>query len=368
MGVPATSGILRTNILDMQIGDYIVCNYQAASGVVGTFSNFGGIAGTEIPVASSATPNGTFYFIKADKGLLIADRVAQHSISWDALNAGKLIQGLPFAVNPSAIPVMTSNTTPTGIASASSIYDATATTYKAFDGDISSKWSTAQGQLTGWLAYDFGSVTTLNGYSIYPRGDALNVNPKDWTFEGWDGTNWVVLDKRVGVSFSANVEKYFLLPFTASYQKFRINITTNNGNPNFVQLQELRMYTNGIGVLRSPTGGVGYADANGNLQLPFNASLSAFPKNNEWDTYILNSNLNGTVLKGNDNVWHWNLIGSWCQDTPVNGLIRSDGAVATNAFRVARGYYSNNYVLTNVSTTNISSYGHRPVFEYKETW
>jgi hypothetical protein len=93
MGVPATVGQLKSNIADMQIGDYIVCNYTASSGAVGTFSNFGGTAGTEIPVSSSATPNGTFYFVKVAKGLLVADRVVQHTISWDTLNAGKFIEG-----------------------------------------------------------------------------------------------------------------------------------------------------------------------------------------------------------------------------------------------------------------------------------
>jgi hypothetical protein len=93
MGVPATTGQLRTSIQDMQIGDYIVCNYTASSGAVGTFSNFGGTAGTEIPVSGSGTPNGTFYFVKVAKGLLVADRVVQYSISWDTLNAGKFIEG-----------------------------------------------------------------------------------------------------------------------------------------------------------------------------------------------------------------------------------------------------------------------------------
>lgn len=99
MPTPATTGQLRTRIDDMQIGDYIVCNYQASSGTFGTFSNFGGVVGTEIPVTGSTTPNGAFYFIMVAKsnkgGLLVADRVIQHSINWDTLNAAKVIQGRP---------------------------------------------------------------------------------------------------------------------------------------------------------------------------------------------------------------------------------------------------------------------------------
>lgn len=91
--VPVTTGQLRSKIEDMQKGDYIVCNYQASSNAVGVFSNLGGTAGTEIPVEGSATPNGSFYFVKVDKGLLIASSVLQHSISWDTLNANRVIQG-----------------------------------------------------------------------------------------------------------------------------------------------------------------------------------------------------------------------------------------------------------------------------------
>lgn len=88
-----TEGLLRTKIEDMKVGDYIPCNYTATSGAVGTFSNLGGPVGTEIPIAGASAPNGTFYFVKADKGLLIADRVVQHSVTWDVLNTGKNIQG-----------------------------------------------------------------------------------------------------------------------------------------------------------------------------------------------------------------------------------------------------------------------------------
>lgn len=95
MAVPATIGQLRTNISDMQISDYIVCNYTASSGTVGTFSNFGGTVGTEIPITGTATPNGSFYFVKVAKGLLLADRIVQSGVSWDTLNAAKVIQGKP---------------------------------------------------------------------------------------------------------------------------------------------------------------------------------------------------------------------------------------------------------------------------------
>ena len=84
---------IKSSLEDMDIGDAIPCRYQASSGAVGIFSELGTANMAEIPVGGSATPNGLFYFIKVDKGLLIADRLVQHSISWNTLNAGGYIEG-----------------------------------------------------------------------------------------------------------------------------------------------------------------------------------------------------------------------------------------------------------------------------------
>jgi Carbohydrate esterase 2 N-terminal len=76
---------------DLDIGKRIRCHYQASSGQVGVFSGLGQETSDFIPVNSSATPNGDFYFICVDKDYLgrwklIADRNIQHSISWDNIN------------------------------------------------------------------------------------------------------------------------------------------------------------------------------------------------------------------------------------------------------------------------------------------
>ncbi|OME55362.1 hypothetical protein BSK59_12850, partial [Paenibacillus odorifer] len=144
MGFPATTGSLKTKVSDMKLGDYIICKYFAvSSGAVGVFNELGTSIATEIPVSGSATPNGSFYLVKVDKGLLAADRVIQHLISWDALNAGKLIQGVPW--DNSIIPAMTSYTAPNGIVSASSEYSGYPAWY-AFDRASTSSWISANGQ------------------------------------------------------------------------------------------------------------------------------------------------------------------------------------------------------------------------------
>jgi hypothetical protein len=76
---------------DLNIGKRIRCHYQAfTSGQVGVFSGLGQETSDFIPPASSATPNGDFYWICCDikngKKILLADRNIQHSISWDKIN------------------------------------------------------------------------------------------------------------------------------------------------------------------------------------------------------------------------------------------------------------------------------------------
>ena len=92
----------KTDVRTVNVGDAIPCDYMASSNAAGVFSNFGTAAKTNIPTASSATPNGTFYWVCVGQDALgrkkfIADRNIQHSISWDVLNSVGLASGRDLA-------------------------------------------------------------------------------------------------------------------------------------------------------------------------------------------------------------------------------------------------------------------------------
>lgn len=98
MPMPNTGGQLRTKIQDMQIGDFIVW------AIKDSYAQFG-ISTTglvEIPLAglhwNNSLTNTFGYGIKVDKGLIVMDRVRQHTTSWTNLKSGKLIQGSPVTV------------------------------------------------------------------------------------------------------------------------------------------------------------------------------------------------------------------------------------------------------------------------------
>lgn len=141
-----------------------------------------------------------------------------------------------------AIPTMTSNTLPSGIARASSFYSdggGSADAYKAFNGTRTSdydSWVVSSGT-TGWLSYEFPVQKKIREYSlqtIYHTSvtDALARNPKSWTFEGSNdnGVNWTTLDTRSNITWTANEKKRFPISNQSLYKIYRLNITSNNGS------------------------------------------------------------------------------------------------------------------------------------------
>jgi hypothetical protein len=233
---PPTTGKLCNTLDEMDIGDYIVWKRD------GNTHSFGGSVDGYIEirvtgVASSTLPTKHFHYaIKADTGLLISDRVTEHTISWDTLNSQKRIQGLPVTIS--------------------------------------------------------------------------------------------------GVS----------------------------------------------GLIRSLTGGVAYADENGNMSLNATGSKGCFPTNNEWDRYI--NKFPTDLIQQNktlDDVWNCNNIYSWTQDTVVNGTLTSTSGLTTpnrnSSFRVIRGGINvwgriwgdlGTTPSNSTSTGNGNDIGYRPVFSYKE--
>lgn len=372
MGVPATTGQLRTKVSDMKIGDYIYCSYIGGSTGPNTVSTTQwnlNTTKTEISVAGEATPNGGFYFVKTSKGLLVADRVVNHTVTWDTLNSGKWIQGNPIDFG-NIIPVMTSNTAPSGVASASSVYTTNYDPFRAFDknsGTDTLRWLSAGGVTSAWLQYDFGANNgkVVTRYGII-SGLQASAAPKAWTFEGSNTGDFtgeqVILDSQTGQTGWTSTKRRFDIKSSGSYRFYRINITENNGNASyFAQIEELEMYET-AGIIRSLTGGVAYADANGDkVTTAPSPQLGAWPTNNEWDKFVSNFSLvqSGKTL---DDVFHHvqaSGLCTWCQETPVL-------AIAANTTRVARGRLDGIKLTTNTSSYSGVDYGFRPVFEYKE--
>jgi len=140
------------------------------------------------------------------------------------------------------IPVMTSNTSPSGKASASSYLFDSFGAYAAFNhSTTATRWEPANGQTTGWLEYDFDKEKCITKYAI--SNLTLYTSPINWSFEAWDEqTNkWVVLDTRNNfTSWKGADRKEFTFENTSSYYKYRLNITKHGGGA-YLTITELEM-------------------------------------------------------------------------------------------------------------------------------
>lgn len=149
--------------------------------------------------------------------------------------------GNPGGYSSNLIPTMTGNTAPSGVASASCVETA-GQEYYAFDASNSTGWWTPAGTTTGWLAYQFASSTVVNKYAITDAGNVATA-PKAWTFEGWSGSAWIVLDTRSGVTFSGGQTQAFTFSNSTAYLKYRLNVTQNGGHGTYLGVATLAMFS-----------------------------------------------------------------------------------------------------------------------------
>lgn len=150
------------------------------------------------------------------------------------------------APDTSAIPVMTSNTAPSGVASASTVGVTAA--WNAFDGIKAfvtgnpAIWTWQSTAIPAWIQYQFPAAKIITGYKIwsYSTGHA----PKDFIFQGSnDGTTWTDLDTHTSIPWYTNEAKLFLFTNTTAYLYYRLYISALS-DASFVDaiLAELEMF------------------------------------------------------------------------------------------------------------------------------
>lgn len=177
------------------------------------------------------------------------------------------------------IPTMTSNTLPSGVASASSVYnsDIVCPAYLAFDRKISSTslWLASKGTSSGWLEYEFLTPKCITKYTIISTNPIYSIKemPTSWTFEAWDKelSKWVVLDSRSSVTnWSVGVKKEFMFSNNTLYTKYRINITASGEAGMTVGIGEMEM----METVTAPTN-LTAAGGNSNVILSWDSIINA---------------------------------------------------------------------------------------------
>jgi len=139
-----------------------------------------------------------------------------------------------MAYTSDLIPDMTSNTEPSGVASASDDLGGGYPAYRAFDdynvGDAGNGWACSG--TSGWVQYQFTSSHVITQYTVTNRdAGALSRSPKSWTFKGSNnGTDWTTLDTQSNITDWASTTIKHTYPITNStaYSYYRMNITESN--------------------------------------------------------------------------------------------------------------------------------------------
>jgi hypothetical protein len=133
--------------------------------------------------------------------------------------------------NTNLVPTMTSATSPSGIVSRSGSYDSTYEAWQAFDYTNSTMWISAVFQTPAWIAYQWtDGPRTVTSYAIdFVNGSLTSRAPRDWTFEGWNGSSWNVIDVRSAQTGWLGVERRaYTVASPGSYSQYRLNMSDDN--------------------------------------------------------------------------------------------------------------------------------------------
>jgi hypothetical protein len=379
--------VIKSSIEDMNIGDAIPCRYDASSGVTGVFSELGTCTSAEIPLSGTDTPNGKFNFIKVDKGLLVADRVVQTGISWDVLNTEGYIEGLQSKnYDRKVSPTMASATAPVPyvVTCSSFAWNNESWGYEGYRAFSGNRWSTSAAPPAGghWLKIFMGSPTRIESMLLQGYCSPwYNSSIRNWALYGsTNDVDYTLVTSALypnlgGASIGApqSAIKYTFTPATYSYYK----IVLPNGYQvaSAVGIYSIGFYVSVASLgnnikIRSLSGGNAYLGTDGKASLT-EQNLGAWSANNEWDTYIVRSDLGGRINPGDDAIWHWGTSGSWCIDSSIINVENDPTHLATSIARTRRGINGAgvlglNYMGYNSSSMVLQNVGFRPVLEYPE--
>jgi hypothetical protein len=151
-----------------------------------------------------------------------------------------MVRSTTWAVSSALVPKMTSNTTPSGICSASTVNGGDQP-YKAFDDDSeNSGWHSTSG-VQQWIEYEFPIPTVVSMVKIH---SASNVGgPKVSTVQGSnDGVHYTDIGSFPNVPTNTWVSQSY--SNATPYKRWRLNITDSNAN--YVYIKTMQFYSASI--------------------------------------------------------------------------------------------------------------------------
>ena len=151
---------------------------------------------------------------------------------------------IDLGYTPDFTPTMTSNTAPSGEASASTELTGTGReAFKAIDKNINTVWTT-NSVPTGFLKYDLGTGLSkiTRQYTVTASSVAPEESPLEWAFEGSnDNSAWTILNTQTSqTTWSASEKRTFQFTNTGNFRYHRLNISSSN-DATFITIAEWEM-------------------------------------------------------------------------------------------------------------------------------
>ena len=122
-----------------------------------------------------------------------------------------------------------------------------------FDGYPETKWLSDHADPTPWMTYEFsnGKAYAINSYAMTSANDQPGRDPLGWVLLGTNDVGeeepeWIEVDHRTGISWSARFERQvFKFTNTVAYKMYKLQVTANGGQ-DFTQFSELELFQDGI--------------------------------------------------------------------------------------------------------------------------
>lgn len=241
-----------TDMKELQVGKRIRCHL--GSDIKDGIAQIINIGEETDQLISNRTDElkGDFYLIK-----VFEDQAGNSKFVYDS-NLGIIkvlysVNNKKFDIILNKIPMMSTNKTENGKASSSSSHTNVTSNwhaYKAFNkkaSGIPNAWATTKGVTQGWIKYEFNNPVVLNCYTMvnqdseHTQFDTKKRMPKNWVVEGWDGDKWLILDERFGITdWLDKCKKYFTFANNKAFKSYRIFISDNNGDSEFLAIGEIQ--------------------------------------------------------------------------------------------------------------------------------
>lgn len=207
------------------------------------------------------------------------------------------------------VPVMTSTTAPYGKSSANGLYDSSTPSNAAFDGNTSTKWTSANGVYkNSWIQYDFVIPTKVSRIMILPT--YMNADPrvKNFIVQGSnDTTNFEdiysgVIDNTV----TSDVEQYFNIENDKYYMSYRVFVSDSYVSNASISITSLQFYGRQLEALIQPmtsnTAPIGEVSASSTYSNNYPYKAFDGKTNTTWtatgvDNYIIYEFPNEVILK-----------------------------------------------------------------------